>query len=177
MVTITTDLIKKVAPRFKDAETYVKLMNEQFPKYGITTPERAAMFLAQLLHETGGGYYWKEIWGPTPAQVRYEGRKDLGNIVKGDGVKFKGRGGFQCTGRANYTAYKAYSGVDVVSHPEFLEQPKYALDVSLWYWKKNALQAYADKEDVKGCTKRINGGYNGLAERQAYYDKLIHLIH
>lgn len=177
MVIITVDAVKSVARHFKEVETFVDLMNEQFPKYGITTPERAAMFLAQLLHETGGGVFWKEIWGPTPTQSRYEGRKDLGNTVKGDGLKFKGRGGFQCTGRANYTAYKAYSGVNVVSHPEFLEQPKYALDVSLWFWKRHALNRFADIEDVKGCTRIINGGFNGLAERQAYYSQLIHLIH
>jgi len=71
--------------------------------YDIGTPTRQAAFLAQVGHESGSLVYVKELWGPTDAQKRYEGRKDLGNTQAGDGFRYRGRGLIQITGRANYS--------------------------------------------------------------------------
>jgi putative chitinase len=98
----------------------------------------------------------------------YEGRKDLGNIYKGDGVRFKGRGLIQLTGRANYTTYKDFSGFDVVKQPELLCKPVGAIRSSMWFWWKKGLNAFADKDDFATITRRINGGTNGWDDRKKY---------
>jgi len=80
-------------------------------EFGIVGPARVAAFLAQVGHESGGFVHTREIWGPTPAQQRYEGRADLGNTRPGDGSRFRGRSLIQVAGRANYTAVAA--GLDI----------------------------------------------------------------
>ena len=96
----------------------------------------------------------------------YEGRKDLGNTRAGDGRRFKGRGLIQLTGRANYSAYSKYTGIDYVADPTLLSSdPKIAVDVACWFWKDRGLDTLAERDDVKAVTKRINGGYNGLDDR------------
>ena len=145
--------------------------------YGITDPKERAHFLAQCAHESGGFSTKREIWGPTAAQTRYEGRKDLGNTEKGDGKKFRGRGYIQITGRANYTAYNKSllaRGIkdDVVANPD-LVATKFAADASCYWWKnlgvgltKLSLAGTADS-NVKKVSTRVNGGdpANGLADR------------
>lgn len=133
---------------------------------GINTPLRLAHFLAQAAHETGGFRYMKEIWGPTPAQKRYEGRADLGNLQPGDGHRFMGRGIFQLTGRANYARFGPRVGLDLIANPEKAAEPGPAVQLALAYWSDRGLNAYADRDDVIAVTKRINGGVNGLADRK-----------
>jgi putative chitinase len=146
-------------------------INQTFQKFLINTPERQSAFLAQIGHESGGLIYTKEIWGPTTAQMRYEERKDLGNTVAGDGKKFMGRGLIQITGRANYDKVGKALGIDLISNPVLLEQPLTASLSAGWFWKTHGLNELADKGDFIGITKRINGGTNGLADRQALYAK------
>jgi len=143
-----------------------------FTKNGLTTPLRKAHFLAQIQHESGNFKYTKEL-GNDAYFKKYEGRKDLGNIHAGDGLKFKGRGFIQITGRANYTELSKDLGIDFVTNPQLLEQEANAIISALWFWNKRNLNALADKNDSKAITKKINGGYNGLAERQKYFDKWI----
>lgn len=145
----------------------VRTMNPIMAEYGFNTLRRLRYFLAQIGHESGGLTYTKEI----ASGKAYEGRRDLGNVYAGDGVRYKGRGYLQITGRANYTALQAYTGIQCVAHPELLEQPKYAILSALWYWKKNGLNAYADKDAFTALSKRINGGTNGLADRMAWLRK------
>lgn len=134
-------------------------------RYGITSPLQIAHFIAQLGHESASFLYTEEL-----ADGRaYEGRKDLGNVVDGDGPRYKGRGLIQLTGRANYAAYGAYCDKDYLSHPEVLAQdPAVAVDVACWFWKTRGLGPLADADDAKAVTRRINGGYNGLDDRLEY---------
>lgn len=135
--------------------------------YFIDTPVRMAMFLAQLAHESGCLKYVQEI----ADGKAYEGRKDLGNVLSGDGVRFKGRGLIQITGRANYTHLSKDFGVDFIANPWLIEQPQYAALTAGWFWNKNNLNQWCDKNDFKTLTKRINGGYNGLADREKYLER------
>ena len=134
-------------------------------KYDITKPLRMAHFIAQIGHETASFRYAEEI----ASGAAYEGRKDLGNTQEGDGKRFKGRGLIQLTGRANYTAYSKDTGIDYLAKPtKVATDPFVAVDVACWFWAKNKLNRWADKDDVKTVTKRINGGYNGLDDRIDY---------
>jgi hypothetical protein len=90
-------------------------------KWGIKTPLQKAHFLAQCAHESGNFIYTKEIWGPSAAQQRYEGRKDLGNTQPGDGFKFAGRGYIQVTGRANYSQFRKGVSDDVVANSTLVQ--------------------------------------------------------
>lgn len=142
---------------------------------GLERPHRLAMYLGQLAHESAGWKYDREIWGPTPAQQRYEGRKDLGNIVKGDGSRFRGRGPIQITGRANYAEFTTWARLMDKNAPNFLELPD-AVNTdpweglaAIWYWQTRGINAIADRGDFEGVTRRINGGTNGLEDRRKYY--------
>jgi putative chitinase len=136
----------------------------------INTPVRQAHFIAQVGHESYDFRYSEEIANGTA----YEGRLDLGNTQPGDGPKFKGRGLIQITGRANYTSYGRYKGRDFVTPTNYdliATDPELAVDVSCWFWTEHGLNALADADDVRAVTKVINGGYNGLADRQARLDR------
>ncbi len=134
-------------------------------EWGVDTPARQAAFLAQVGHESGSFRYTAEIWGPTAAQSRYEGRKDLGNTQPGDGSRYRGRGPIQLTGRKNYQLLSDALGVDFVSHPELLELPVQGARAAGWFWQTNGLNDFADRGDFEGLTRRINGGLNGLEDR------------
>lgn len=107
--------------------------------------------------------------GAHPSQARYEGRKDLGNTEPGDGFKFRGRGLIQTTGRANYAATGEALGIDLLRDPTLLALPENAARSAGWYWQSRGLNALADLGDFRRITLRINGGTNGLADRQALY--------
>lgn len=153
------------------AGALVDALNEGFAQYEINTPVRAAAFLAQVGHESGRGRYLKELWGPTEAQKRYEGREDLGNTETGDGFRFRGRGLIQVTGRANYRRVGAALGVDLEAQPELLEQPYLAALSAAQWWSANGCNALADAGDFRLLTRRINGGYNGLADRMELWER------
>jgi putative chitinase len=129
----------------------------------MDSPLRQAHFLAQVGHESGQLRYTEEL---ASGEV-YEGRKDLGNTQPGDGPRFKGRGLIQLTGRVNYAAFGKSIGRDVLAAPEVVAtDPSLAVSAAVWFWTKHGLNALADKDDVLGITKRVNGGTNGLADRE-----------
>lgn len=144
--------------------------------FSITSQARFCMFIAQVSHESGRLCYGREVWGPTPAQLRYEGRADLGNTFPGDGFLYRGRGLLQITGRYNYQRTrdglrKFLANVpDFEKEPEKLEEPEWAALSAGLYWHNHSLNSQADSGDIRECTRIINGGFNGLAERQALYD-------
>jgi putative chitinase len=138
-------------------------------RFAINTSRRIAAFLAQIGHESGRLVYTREIWGPTPAQVRYEGRTDLGNSQPGDGKRFMGRGLIQITGRRNYQLASVGLDLDLIAHPEMLEQSGAAASSAAWWWANHGLNGYADLGQFDRITKIINGGTNGAADRFALY--------
>lgn len=138
-------------------------------RYQINTRLRVAAFLAQVGHESGRLVYVREIWGPTAQQLSYEGRKDLGNTQPGDGFLFRGRGLIQITGRSNYAAMGQALGLPLLAHPELLEQPANAALSAGRFWSDHGLNTLADIGDFLTITRRINGGTNGLTDRQALY--------
>jgi putative chitinase len=93
-----------------------------------------------------------------------------GPAESGEGWAFRGRGLKQLTGKYNYEKCGLGLGVDLVSNPDLLLEPIYAARSAGWFWKTNALSTFADAGDIKGMTKKINGGYIGLEARQALYD-------
>lgn len=143
--------------------------NVHFAKAGILDNNlRLCHFMAQLAHESGGFRYMEEI----ASGQAYEGRKDLGNTVAGDGKLFKGRGPIQLTGRANYRTYGQALGIAFEQHPEIVALPSVGLMVACEYWSRNNLNKLADFDDIEGITRRVNGGTNGLADRKAYLAKM-----
>ncbi len=151
------------------ADVFVLPLVAAMDAFGINTPERAAAFLAQVGHESGQLRHVREIWGPTPAQCRYEGRADLGNTEPGDGKRFMGRGLIQITGRKNYLLCGFALDLDLLARPELLEQPVAAAASAAWYWHNRNLNRFADAGDFVGLTRAINGGTNGLADRRALW--------
>ena len=158
------------------AGVFAPVLNTAMGKFGIVTPARVAAFIAQIGHESGQLRYVREIWGPTKQQAGYEGRKDLGNTVAGDGSKFRGRGLIQVTGRANYAACGEALGLGLLKCPELLEEPQHAAMSAAWFWHRAGLNTLADAGDFLLITKRINGGTNGLADRKALYDRALKVL-
>lgn len=138
-----------------------------FEKYEVTTPLRLAHCLAQLAHESAGFRTTEEY----ASGRAYEGRRDLGNTEVGDGTRYKGRGLIQLTGRYNYRKYGELLGIDIESSPELVRRFPLAMEVSLLYWKLNGLNELADQDKVRTITRRINGGFNGIADRKNYLNK------
>ena len=158
------------------AGVFVPVLNAAMVHYQIIGPKRVAAFIAQIGHESGQLKYVKEIWGPTAAQVRYEGRRDLGNTVAGDGSKYRGRGLIQITGRANYMACGEGLSLDLIKQPELLEKPQHACMSAAWFWATKGLNTLADAGQFDKITQRINGGQNGAADRQALYAKALKVL-
>jgi putative chitinase len=162
-----TALFVKCGAKIDRAEELALAANVHFLAYGLLdSPLRLPHFMAQVGHESGGFRYMEEIWGPTPAQRGYEGRRNLGNTAEGDGFRFKGRGPIQITGRANYRTFGRLIGIDIERHPEIAAVPSIGLHLALEYWKSRALNELADGDDCERITRAINGGLNGFADRQ-----------
>ena len=158
------------------AGVFVPVLNAAMGHYQIVGTKRVAAFIAQIGHESGQLKYVKEVWGPTAAQAKYEGRKDLGNTVAGDGSKYRGRGLIQITGRANYMACGEGLGLDLIKQPELLEKPQHACMSAAWFWATKGLSTLADAGQFDKITQRINGGQNGAADRQALYARALKVL-
>ena len=107
------------------------------------------------------------------ANLVYSSRMGNGPAESGEGWKFRGRGLKQLTGKDNYTRCGASLGVDLVSNPDLLLEPVYAVKSACWFWKVNKLSEFADAGDIKGMTKKINGAFIGLADREQRYNDVL----
>jgi putative chitinase len=142
-------------------------------EYGrdIDTPLEVIYFLAQAGHETQGFRYLTEVGGPGYCS-RYDCRKDLGNSRPGDGYRFRGRGIFQITGRANYLTMSTKLGVDLLAEPARAAEPEIAIRTALEFWRSRGLGKLAAADYGAEITQRINGGQNGAVDRQTRAAKL-----
>lgn len=163
---ITKQQLKQLAPNSKDEiiDPLVKYLNIHMPKYEVNTYLRVCHFLAQAAHEAASFRTLEEY----ASGAAYEGRRDLGNTQKGDGVRYKGRGIFQLTGRANYRTIGAKIGKDLENNPELAESPEVSVLTALEYWKSRNLNVLADADNVELITRRINGGLKGFEDRKKY---------
>lgn len=143
-------------------------INEAVEEFEINaSPLRLAAFLAQLAHESAELRYMEEI----ASGAAYEGRQDLGNTEPGDGRRFKGRGPIQLTGRANYREFGEALGLDLIANPQLAARPEVGFRIAGLFWKRKGLNELADARDFRGITRRINGGLNGIEDREKYYER------
>lgn len=163
------DLARCTGARIDRSTEFLPHIEAAMAEFDINTPARQAAFLAQIGHESGGLHWLVEIWGPSIAQSHYEGRHDLGNVVEGDGFRYKGRGLIQTTGRANYQSTGDALGVDLVSAPELLAEPELAARSAAFFWAQHGLNDLADAGDFERITRKINGGLTGEPDRLALY--------
>ncbi len=171
MIRVDAQTMREVVPRFSVelAERQASIMAavgevlaDTLAEYAIDTRLRIAHFLGQTCHESAGFRTTEEF----ASGARYEGRSDLGNTKPGDGVRYKGRGLLQLTGRANYREYGNRLGVPLEDDPELAAEPVLSLRIACEYWKKRNINAACDDDDIVKVTKLINGGINGLEDRR-----------
>lgn len=179
---ITGDQLARMLPRASPvrlAQSFQPL-TAAFTEFEINTPLRVAAFLAEIAHESCELRYLEEIWGPTPAQLRYEPPSpkaaELGNTQPGDGLRFKGRSPLQLTGRANYRRAGAALGVPLEDHPELAARPEVTFRIAGWFWHSHGLNEIADGGQLLPVSKAINLGNPasphmplGNAQREAYF--------
>ncbi|WP_201768127.1 D-Ala-D-Ala carboxypeptidase family metallohydrolase [Asticcacaulis benevestitus] len=198
MTIITPERLQTLAPtiRADRAAAYAPALEASLATGEITTRLRLVHFLAQLAHESGGFRALVENLNYSPevllavfrarvqtlakaqelvaagkdaiAEFVYGQRPALGNVNPGDGAKFIGRGFIMITGRANYTTYAAMIGQPLADQPALLENPTFAAKAAAAFWKQNGLNTLADADDIEGITRIVNGGVNGLADRQQW---------
>ncbi len=164
---VSVEQLRAIMPNLSVARASQLLpyLNDAMIKGGINTPARQAAFLAQLAHESVGLTAFEEF----ASGAAYEGRTDLGNTQPGDGVRFKGRGPIQLTGRANYRAAGQALGLDLENNPARAADLDVGFRTAVWFWNSRNLNFYADNGNFDAITYRVNGGYNGKASRDAYY--------
>ena len=165
---LTSDTLERLGTPKDRAARYVPLLDTAMREFGITTQVRARMFLAQVAHESDGLTAFEE----RASGAEYEGNKVLGNTQRGDGVRFKGRGPIQLTGRWNYTHYAKLLGVDIVAHPQLAAEPRYAFRLSACYFDDRGCNTAADRGDFREVTRRINTALLHYDRRLALYEKL-----
>ena len=182
-------------------KNFVDPINKVIEDFDINTPNRIAMFLAQVGHESGGltklhenlNYkparllqifpkYFKDVDPEdydTPEKIAnrvYSSRMGNGDEESGDGYRFRGRGAIQLTGRSNYTACGEDLEVDLINNPDWLETPEGAIMSAAWFWDQHDLNAYADASDVIAVTKKINGGTIGIEDRKELFAEAVKIF-
>ena len=179
----------------KQCEYYLGSLNAVLPRHGVDTPLRIAHFLAQVIHESGYLLFKEEnlnyassglrnIWPqrfPTDeianayarqperiANRAYANRMGNGDEASGDGWKYRGRGLIQLTGAENYRACGQALKLDLANNPDIiLQSPDISVAVACWYWTSRNLNEWADRDDIREITRRVNGGFNGLNDRMS----------
>lgn len=206
MIQITEQQMRSFFPKCKETREYVAAINQLLTKYEInTTKERLAAFLGQYGHETMGwtrlventNYTSPErlmkvfpskfpsltlakMYAGKPVNIAnrvYANRYGNGDEASGDGYKYRGRGGCHLTFKDNYKAFAKATGVDVIQHPEFLEEPWYAVLAAAWYWDSRKINTLVDKQQWLEVTKAINGpAALGHTEREAFRKQIYALL-
>lgn len=186
---ITVDILKEIAPGGKETDfklfpELARWMTEWFPHFGIDTNQEYCHLLAQLAHESNSFNTLEEY----ASGAAYEGRKDLGNVQPGDGVKFKGRGPMQVTGRLQYLGLgvKLHKPDMFIDNPELLATPQWGVWAACVFWDDRHLNDIANMADsepifvkklnrdlspIEYITWRVNGGFTGLNQRKMFYSR------
>ena len=171
---ITDRLLTAMGATGGRALTYAPHLSAAAAEFGIVEPLDVAHWLAQIFQESGALKYVRELWDGKGQQARYDTRTDLGNTqqVDGDGYHNRGVGLIQTTGEYNIEKALKALGYPPDSNDN-LATPEGASRSAGYFWQSNGLTAIALSSgfDVRRCTKKVNGGYTHLAERQAYFDK------
>ena len=176
MIAIGIEQLTALAPVFSGEKARAQaailsaigpVFSETLDRYGIDSELRVAHFLAQIAHESAGFRTTEEF----ASGEAYEGRADLGNTQAGDGKRFKGRGLIQLTGRENYKKLGDKLGRDFIAAPQTCAEPELSLIIACEYWDSRDINTLADGDDIEAVTRAVNGGLNGLEDRQRYLDK------
>jgi putative chitinase len=200
---ITRSILMSIGTPADTADKWVPWLNMTMLKYDINTLQRQAMFLAQLAHESGNFKHVSEnlnysaealrrvfkkyfltdelalMYARQPEKIAnrvYANRMGNAEESSGDGWKYRGRGLIQLTGKDNYAAFSLKANNNALLEPDLVAQPELAAESAGWFWDTNGLNKLSDTGDVRAATRRINGGFNGLADREAKYNKLIILL-
>jgi len=201
--TFTKEQLSSIIGNNPDLDGWYDALSSVLPTYEIDTPQRAAAFIAQCNHESGGfkrlkenlNYKWESLrkvfpkYFPTDELAQeyahkqeqianrvYGGRMGNGDESSGDGSRYCGRGLIQLTGKNNYTKFADSIGIAVEMVPALLETFEGAVESAAWFWKTNNLNQYADARDILTMTKRINGGTIGLEERTNHYNHALEVF-
>jgi putative chitinase len=206
MSVLTLEQLRQMLPKNPYVADWHEALAQLLPDYDINTPRRIAAFVAQCAHESGNFMVLKENLNYRPATLRkiwprhfptdaiaadyasrldkqrhianraYANRMGNGDEASGDGHKFLGRGLIQLTGRNNHQAFADSVEMDINDVPEYLGTFEGAAQSACWFWESNNLNRFADKGDIKGLTKAINGGYIGLEDRIKHYKHALHVM-
>lgn len=196
---LTQDKLARALPNNKHIGDWYEVLDKILPQYEITTVNRIASFLAQCSHESmeftrlreNLNYRAESLVKTWPrhfpnmeianqyarqpekiANRAYANRMGNGNEASGDGWKYAGKGIIQLTGKSNYSEFAKAIKMRLEDVPDYLQTYEGAIKSACWFWKKNNLNSFADVEDIKGQTKVINGGYNGLDDRLKKYSSI-----
>jgi putative chitinase len=203
---LTLGQLKQMLPKNPYVADWHEALSQLLPDYDINTPQRIAAFVAQCAHESGNFMVLKENLNYRAATLRkifpkyfphdaiandyatrlnkqaaianraYGNRMGNGDESSGDGWRFCGRGLIQLTGRNNYQAFADSLEMNINDVPEYLGTFEGAAQSACWFWETNNLNRFADKNDIKGLTKAINGGYIGLEDRIKHYNHALHVM-
>ena len=182
-------------------EKWLEPLNNAFIKYHITDINEKAMFLAQTTHESNNYKRLEESFNYKPERLFQvfkkrvgslenakklcaEGSKSIADFVYGgrlgnakdEGYKYRGRGIIQLTGKNNYEYYGNKLNIDLVNNPDLAKEPDTAIEIALFFWKEKGCGMFAKMGDVKTVTKLINGGYNGLDDRQKRFERILKIL-
>lgn len=191
---ITVDILKAIAPgskktNYKHLHGLALWMNHWFPQFDIDTPQETRHILTQLAHESDSFNAMEEY----ASGQAYEGRKDLGNIKKGDGIRFKGHGPLQITGRRNHhlMGVKAGAPMKFIDNPKLLTTPEWGVWAACIFWTDRGLLDISNMPDdaviwskkldknlspLEYITWRVNGGFNHLEQRIKFYERAKSII-
>lgn len=188
----TQEKLQKFLPKNQYVSYWYSALEKLLPDYDIYTPQRIANFLGQCYHESGGfvfikenlNYRWQSLrkvfpkyfstdalaqqYEKQPQKIAnrvYASRMGNGPEESGDGWQFCGRGLIQVTGRDNYSWFAASLQISPEEASEYMETFEGAAQSACWFWETNSLNKFVDANDIRGLTRAINGGYNGLDDR------------
>jgi putative chitinase len=200
---LTQAELSEIVPGNPYIDHWYEALEQLLPDYDINTPKRAAAFLAQCAHESGGFKFIKENLNYKAASLRkvfpkyfptdelaaayamkpekianrvYANRMGNGDEASGDGYRYCGRGLIQLTGKQNYTNFGESLEISPEEVSEYLATFEGAAQSACWFWETNNLNKWADADDVVKMTKIINGGTIGLEDRIKHYNHALHVL-